>query len=465
MTSIFHSGLSKDLSLILNDADDFNVIIQVGENKNTKEFHAHSVILRARSQYFKSALATKWITKKNNMIMFNKPNITPSVFDLILKYIYTGELDLTKKSGEDILGLLITSDELLLEELFEHVQDHLIEKQVNWIQNNFVLVLHSVIKLTNCKKLQDYCLESICKDPKLFITSKTFPSLDKDILYDLIKRDDFSVEEVVIWDCLIKWGIEQTPSLGSENSDRTKWNDENYEALRKTLDQFIPLIRFLEISSDDFFDRVRPYKVIIPHHIYDEVDEFYYKKTLPKSIILSPRIGKSVSLASTIIKPRLATVISNWIDRNYPATINNKYKFNLIYLMSRDGFDHVTFFNKCNGQGPFVVLIRVQSKKIYGGYNPIGYTGRNRWLSSTESFVFSFENNQDIHDMKISRSANTVCSIFDYQNYAGFFNFGEILYINGRLLMIGFNTSNYDNIFDQSCISIDEIEVFNIVKK
>ena len=85
MTLKFHSSLSKDLSLILNDADDFNVIIQVGENKNTKEFHAHSVILRARSPYFKSALSADWITKKNNVITFNKPNITPSVFDIILK--------------------------------------------------------------------------------------------------------------------------------------------------------------------------------------------------------------------------------------------------------------------------------------------------------------------------------------------------------------------------------------------
>ncbi len=85
MTSIFHSGLSKDLSLILNDADDFNVIIQVGENQNTREFRAHSVILRARSQYFKSAFSSNWIVKKNDMIMYSKPNITPIVFEMILK--------------------------------------------------------------------------------------------------------------------------------------------------------------------------------------------------------------------------------------------------------------------------------------------------------------------------------------------------------------------------------------------
>lgn len=85
MTSIFYSGLSKDFSSILNDADDFNVIIQVGKNEYIKEFHAHSVILRTRSPYFRSALSKKWITKNNDMITFNKPNITPLVFEMILK--------------------------------------------------------------------------------------------------------------------------------------------------------------------------------------------------------------------------------------------------------------------------------------------------------------------------------------------------------------------------------------------
>ena len=85
MTLISHSNLSKDFSLLLNDFDDFNVIIQVGENRNAKEFRAHSLILRARSPYFKGALSSNWITKKNDMIMFRKPNIAPNVFEMILK--------------------------------------------------------------------------------------------------------------------------------------------------------------------------------------------------------------------------------------------------------------------------------------------------------------------------------------------------------------------------------------------
>ena len=46
-------------------------------------------------------------------------------------------------------------------------------------------------------QLQDYCVESILEDSKSFITSKGFPLLDKDTLCELLKRDDFLIEEVI----------------------------------------------------------------------------------------------------------------------------------------------------------------------------------------------------------------------------------------------------------------------------
>ncbi|GBB99915.1 hypothetical protein RclHR1_03680010 [Rhizophagus clarus] len=466
MTSIFHSGLSKDFSSILYDSDDFNVTIQVGENKNMKKFLAHSVILRARSSYFKSAFSANWILKEDNMILFNKPNITPTVFELILKYIYTGELDLTKQSGEDILRLLVSTDELLIEELFNHVQDYLINKKTSWVHKNFVIVLHTVSQLTSCKKLQDYCIKTICKDPHPLISSKAFPLLDEEILFDLLERDDFQIEEIAAWKCLIKWGIKRTPGLESD-SNRTKWNNKNYEALKKTLEHLIPLIRFVKISYEDFFNEVRPYKAIIPDYIYEEVIEFYDNKTLP---ITTPFQSRTGTLISKIIKPKFANVIANWIDENdtTPFSINNKYIFNLIYLMSRDGLDSRTFYKKCNGKGPFLVLVRVPSKEIYGGYDPIGRAGSDRWQTSTKSFVFSLENDRDTCNMKIGRIINSksVYSVFDYYNGDGYFSFGGILYISEKKLNVGFNNSNYENIFDyrQSHL-IEEIEVFNIIKK
>ncbi|RIA93797.1 hypothetical protein C1645_735245 [Glomus cerebriforme] len=408
MSSNFHLNLSKDLSLILNDADDYNVIIQVGENQNTKEFRAHSVILRARSSYFKGAFSSGWIVNKNDMIVFNKPNITPIVFEMILKYIYTGELDLTKQLDKDILGLLVATDELLLEELFNHVQDYLIKKRSTWVQKNLVLVLHNVFRLVKCEKLIDYCLEYICADPQPVITSKEFPFLDKDILYTLLERNDLQVKEIDIWDCLIKWGIEQTSSL-SKNDDKTKWKKKDYQALKNTLKQFIPLIRFLEISPADYFDKIRPYKIIIPNHINEKVEEFYFKGILPKPTTFLPqrRINQS-----KIIKQEQFNLIINCIKKNEPNLI---FDFKLLHRKSCDGNKFIR--NLCMGQGAILILIKVKnSKKIFGGYNPIGWSERNKqdkFLSTTKSFIFSFQNNEDIKNMIISRVIQPSLSIHD----------------------------------------------------
>ncbi|GBB98679.1 hypothetical protein RclHR1_00330006 [Rhizophagus clarus] len=473
MTSIFHSGLSKDFSLLLNDADDFNVIIHVGENNNTKEFRAHSVILRARSPYFKGALSSDWVTKKDGMILYNKPNITPIVFDMILKYIYIGELNLEEYLDRDILELLIASDELLVEELFEHVQDYLIKKQTTWIQENLNLALQIAFKITRCKKLQDYCLESICADPQPFITSENFPSLEKDILYILLKQDDLHTDEIFIWDCLIKWGIEQTPGLGSMNSDRTKWNNENHEALKKTLDQFIPLIRFVDISPAEYFDKIRPYKTIIPNHIYEEIEEFYFKGTLPKTTTLPPRIKKN-HIDSNIIRPKLISIIINWInkrDAKVSLDKNDLYKFNLIYRGSRDGIRRNLFKSRCNSQESILVLVKCKNlQKIFGVYTPVGFCSYlasfSYYISSSGSFIFSFEKNDDNQNMKISRVISYNYAIFNNSRISEYeFSFGrEDLYIRDDNLCIG-NSDYEDNLNCGGTYVIEEIEAFKVVKQ
>ncbi len=42
IVSNFHFGLLKDISSMLFNSDEYNVIIQIKENQNIKEFCAHS---------------------------------------------------------------------------------------------------------------------------------------------------------------------------------------------------------------------------------------------------------------------------------------------------------------------------------------------------------------------------------------------------------------------------------------
>jgi hypothetical protein len=209
---------------------------------------------------------------------------------------------LAEQLSEDIFRLLIASDELLLEELVKFLQEYLIEQRQNWVHKNFIFVLNTIYNLANCEIIRDHCFETICFDPELLITSDNFPKLDKDILYDLLEREDLLIKEVVAWNHLIKWGIEQTSGLANEKCDINKLNNKYYEELREILDSFIPLIRFVDITSDDFNDKIKPYRNIIPNQIYEEIEEFYNKGTLPKITTLPPRIGK---FDSKIIKPTL----------------------------------------------------------------------------------------------------------------------------------------------------------------
>ncbi|CAI2179371.1 16277_t:CDS:2 [Funneliformis geosporum] len=134
----YFSRLSQNLSQLLDDADDYDVIINVGENPNIKEFRVHSAILKSRSPYFKNALSQNWTKKKYNVFKFNKPNISPIIFDMIIRYIYAGKLDLNEKDGSDILDLIVASDELLLDELVTFLQEYLIKNESEWLQQNFL---------------------------------------------------------------------------------------------------------------------------------------------------------------------------------------------------------------------------------------------------------------------------------------------------------------------------------------
>ncbi|UZO14492.1 uncharacterized protein OCT59_005949 [Rhizophagus irregularis] len=155
MTLNFQSCLFKDISSMLKNADDYNVIIKVGKSQDIKEFRAHSNILRSHSQHFKNVIPAD-INKKNTIFTIIKPNITPTIFEIILKYIYTGEFNFKNKSGTDSFKLLVACSNLLLEELVEYLQSFLIEQHSSWIRQNFVLVLNAIFKSPILKKLQDY---------------------------------------------------------------------------------------------------------------------------------------------------------------------------------------------------------------------------------------------------------------------------------------------------------------------
>ncbi|CAG8691265.1 16114_t:CDS:2 [Funneliformis mosseae] len=192
----FWATLSNDiLHILTNGLEEFNVVIEVGEAPNTQTFHAHSIILRARSPYFRQALSKNWARKERDVIKFSKPNISPKVFEIILKFIYSGTVNLMDKTMMEALDLLIATDELLLTELSDHVQEYLLHYEVGWLEDNLITLWRKINQYESCRKLQEYCLSLICKDPNFLFKSPDFLSLDSSLLVPFLKLDNLQIGE------------------------------------------------------------------------------------------------------------------------------------------------------------------------------------------------------------------------------------------------------------------------------
>ena len=308
------------------------------------------------------------------------------IFFFTCRYIYSGTADLLAQEGGVILNLLTASDELNLQELIVYAQDHLMQQKSDWLQENVIQVLHTVGYLEACKELQDFCLGLICQDPYWLFESNNFCSLDESVLVPLLKRDDLLMEEIEIWEHLIEWGIAQIPTL---NANISTWTSYDFELLKNTLEQCIPLIRYFNIDSSDYYDKVRPYGQILQSDLHEYLLEYYCKQgkqnhiCTTDSIRLSPR---KIGIQSNIIKYKHISLITRWISRKEGSETTlekSKYDFNRILCGSEDGFTAANFHKKCDNRGPTLVIIKIKkSGEVIGGYNPIGWRDSNSWMSA-----------------------------------------------------------------------------------
>ncbi|CAB4373359.1 unnamed protein product [Rhizophagus irregularis] len=102
MSSKFWAGLSSDYEKLFETEIGYDVIIYAGEEQYVKEIHAHSNILSIRSQYFRSAFSNEWAEKKDGKFIFKKPNISPQLFNIILRFFYCGNIELKNLQGATI---------------------------------------------------------------------------------------------------------------------------------------------------------------------------------------------------------------------------------------------------------------------------------------------------------------------------------------------------------------------------
>ena len=85
MSSQFLLKLSQNYIELLEDNEYYDVTIEVGEDPNVKIFHTHMNILCYRSPYLRRNLVSNKGNHDNVLTHFKLPNISPEIFQIILK--------------------------------------------------------------------------------------------------------------------------------------------------------------------------------------------------------------------------------------------------------------------------------------------------------------------------------------------------------------------------------------------
>ncbi|CAG8557314.1 7525_t:CDS:2 [Funneliformis caledonium] len=460
--------------LLLNEITEINcdyggsydTIIRVGAEPDVKEFRAGSIILCSRSSYFRTALSSEWARKENDVFIIDKPNVRPVVFDIILRYLYIGELMLDNLDADEIYDLFIAADEFMLDDLIDSIPDHVGENMDFWPEQDCIPVLHYIYGVESFYKLRRHLVNKINTNPNWLIDAEDLNTLEETILFSLLRQYNCNLEQTVRWELIIKWGLSQNPSLDGEKL--SEWSDDDFKLLGRTVGNLLPLVQFAEISRNDIHSNILPYeKILSSQEMDNSALKWYLTRYSPK--------GSQGLKDSNLINHVHAAHFIKWIgslqrqelDGEKQTKTACRYKFDLIFRSSRDGFEN--FAEKCNQQGPTLAVAKIAGQRcLVGGFDPYGlFTDKKSinvqdGFSVKENFVFFFDNRENV-------SKSVLCRLNRFDTlYKHFLSedgpcFGDLRLI----LRYGsgcYVPSYYAKYSSHMYFNIEECEVFRVVK-
>ncbi|CAG8791149.1 14432_t:CDS:2, partial [Dentiscutata erythropus] len=406
MTLNLENFLLKDIKNLFNDQNYSNVVIQVGRHPDTNNFKAHSLILRARSSYFRSALKTN----DGQVSTLNLPDISPHVFEHILN----GTINLNYTSLRSIyFEILIASSDLKLTELIDHLQTHLLTNDTEWIHANLLKVLYLTFTHPSYFHLSKFCQNIFNTQSAQIFSSSEFIDLEEQFLINIIERNDLQIDEIVIWEAVIRWGIGKLPSL---SEDVKEWTNKEFIKLRKVVKNLLPHIRFFNISGLDHRTKIRPFKKILGKELREEIKDFFFAKIPPTKFQQLP--------------PRIIGGSSNENENH----VNNQVVNNL-------------YVNQANSVG----------KDIGNNYHKME-TGNSSNDNETNNASNSPKPKKDNHDI-VARVKLAKFAIWNSQKNPGFSL--DLRWFSGTC-----TPKAYDKpIFDDKVFSLTDFEVFKVEKK
>ncbi|RWS15651.1 BTB/POZ domain containing protein 9-like protein [Dinothrombium tinctorium] len=230
------------MSRALNDNFAFKLLNDLYESKRLADItfeidgefiSAHRSIVAASSPFFERLLCENQYFRKFSI------KTTIRSFRLLLEFIYSGNVDLTALSEQELVDLLLLCKQCELNALADFVSQRIDETTVNLenVGKLFQIAVDCAVPsfAEKCLQFIDLNSQSVVNSPEIFAR---FPS---QLVESIIGRDTFIAKEIDIFKALKNW-----------------CEVNNYQDLKS----FLPKIRLNLISIEDYLKYIQPTNLI-----------------------------------------------------------------------------------------------------------------------------------------------------------------------------------------------------------
>ncbi|KAG0223385.1 hypothetical protein BGW42_005917 [Actinomortierella wolfii] len=202
------SALGNDLLKLVGSPTGADVKFIIGNRKEQKQCgreeqatrHGHSLILSIRCPYFADALSSSW--REGTDGVFRKPNVRPEIFDLILQYIYSGQVTLDEKVVPELIQ---AADELRIKDLVHGCEEYALKN----LSNENVFAMTMLASLHGLDRLRAECHDHIAFNFDVLKKGRHILTLDSDSLLEVLAMDQLDVPEIEIWKVVVRWAYFQ----------------------------------------------------------------------------------------------------------------------------------------------------------------------------------------------------------------------------------------------------------------
>ncbi|CAG8632162.1 2593_t:CDS:1, partial [Dentiscutata heterogama] len=329
-----------------------------------------------------------------------------------------------------LLDIMVASDELVLQDLIDQIQNHFICLPTDLLIPYLIPLITTCYNYPSFEKLLHNIIKTLYHDPSLLLRQTNLSLLQQPVLIWILEEIHYLLDDEDIWGCIINWGIGQHSSL--MNTNVTDWSKLEFSILNETIYPLLKFIRFSHIPRNYFIENIIPYLL----H-FKEIDNDTIRYYLNSTSIESQQSFLISLHDSILINHTHASFMAGWIDKGKaimstpkPKKTSNRflfpffkrrnnskinstspskkihYTFDLLFRMTRDGPS--AYHDRCLKQVPTLVIakIRCPSKTIIvGGYNPVGFNySYNVDISSlSQTFIFSFGNGEGLEKLSMVR--------------------------------------------------------------